>query len=153
MRHFIRLSTRMTPFTRPSISPVATSRIAFLPDKAIDVLDEAGSRVKLQNTVAPEEVIKAQRKIKVIVRQMSNAISAKEFDRAAKLNEQEQKESENLQGDEGALETPKPGSPSSDSRARGTGDLPLDRNPRHFPQGRGNAEVAANGNGAASPNH
>ena len=69
----------------------------FLPDKAIDVLDEAGSRVKLQNTVAPEEVIKAQRKIKVIVRQMSNAISAKEFDRAAKLNEQEQKESENLQ--------------------------------------------------------
>ena len=44
----------------------------FLPDKAIDVLDEAGARVKLQNTVAPEEVIKAQRKIKVIVRQMSN---------------------------------------------------------------------------------
>ena len=69
----------------------------FLPDKAIDVLDEAGARVKLSNTGLPAEVIKAQKKIKVIVRKMSNAISAKEFDRAAKLNEQEQRETENLQ--------------------------------------------------------
>ena len=69
----------------------------FLPDKAIDVLDEAGARVKLQNTVVPEEVTKVQKKIKVIVRKMSNAISAKEFEQAAQLNEQEQTETENLQ--------------------------------------------------------
>ncbi|MBI4445649.1 MAG: ATP-dependent Clp protease ATP-binding subunit [Acidobacteria bacterium] len=69
----------------------------FLPDKAIDVLDEAGARVKLQNTIVPEEVVTAQKKIKVIVRQMNNAISSKEFERAAKLNEQEKLETENLQ--------------------------------------------------------
>ena len=69
----------------------------YLPDKAIDVLDEAGARVKLANTVLPEGVSDLQRKLKVIVRQMDDAISAKEFDRAAKLKDQELEERENLQ--------------------------------------------------------
>ena len=69
----------------------------YLPDKAIDVLDEAGSRVKLDATVPPEEVTDLQRRLKVIVRQMDDAISAKEFDRAAKLKDQELVERENLQ--------------------------------------------------------
>ena len=69
----------------------------FLPDKAIDVLDEAGARVKLANTVMPDEVSDVQRKLKVIVRQMDDAISAKEFDRAAKLKDEELVARENLQ--------------------------------------------------------
>ena len=69
----------------------------YLPDKAIDVLDEAGARVKLANTVLPDGVSDLQRKLKVTVRQMDDAISAKEFDRAAKLKEQELEERENLQ--------------------------------------------------------
>ena len=69
----------------------------FLPDKAIDVLDEAGARVKLNNTVLPEEVADIQRKIKVIVRQMDHAISSKDFDRALKLKDQELVEREQLQ--------------------------------------------------------
>ena len=68
----------------------------FLPDKAIDVLDEAGARVKLNNTALPQEIVAAQKKIKVIVRQMDHAITAKEFDRAAKLNDQVMTERENL---------------------------------------------------------
>ncbi|MEE8160997.1 MAG: ATP-dependent Clp protease ATP-binding subunit, partial [Acidobacteriota bacterium] len=68
-----------------------------LPDKAIDVLDEAGARVKLDNTVIPEGLTDLQRKLKVIVRQMDDAISAKEFDRAAQLKDQELLERENLQ--------------------------------------------------------
>ena len=68
-----------------------------LPDKAIDVLDEAGARVKLDNTVIPEGMTDLQRKLKVIVRQMDDAISAKEFDRAAQLKDQELLERENLQ--------------------------------------------------------
>ena len=68
-----------------------------LPDKAIDVLDEAGARVKLANTVIPEGLTDLQRKLKVIVRQMDDAISAKEFDRAARLKDQELLERENLQ--------------------------------------------------------
>ncbi len=69
----------------------------FLPDKAIDVLDEAGARVKLNYTVLPPEVTNLQRKIKVIVRRMDHAISHKEFDRAIKLKDQELRERENLQ--------------------------------------------------------
>ncbi len=69
----------------------------FLPDKAIDVLDEAGARVKLNYTVLPEEVTALQKKIKVIVRQMDLAISEKEFERAIKLKDQELRERENLQ--------------------------------------------------------
>ncbi|MGH9340133.1 MAG: ATP-dependent Clp protease ATP-binding subunit [Acidobacteriota bacterium] len=69
----------------------------FLPDKAIDVLDEAGARVKLGHTVLPDEVNKAQKKIKVIVRQMDDAITAKDFDRALELKDQELTERENLQ--------------------------------------------------------
>jgi ATP-dependent Clp protease ATP-binding subunit ClpC len=69
----------------------------FLPDKAIDVLDEAGARVKLNSSVLPSEVTDLQKKIKVIVRQMDQAISTKEFDRAIKLKDQELQERENLQ--------------------------------------------------------
>ncbi|MDA2933908.1 ATP-dependent Clp protease ATP-binding subunit [Acidobacteria bacterium AH-259-D05] len=69
----------------------------YLPDKAIDVLDEAGARVKLDNAILPEGVNDLQRKLKVIVRQMDDAISAKQFDRAAQLKDQELEERENLQ--------------------------------------------------------
>ncbi len=69
----------------------------FLPDKAIDVLDEAGARVKLDNTVLPEGVNDLRKKLKVIVRQMDDAILAKEFDRAAQLKDEELLERENLQ--------------------------------------------------------
>ncbi len=69
----------------------------YLPDKAIDVLDEAGARVKLNYTVLPKEVTTLQRKIKVIVRKMDHAITEKEFDRAIKLKDQELRERENLQ--------------------------------------------------------
>ena len=69
----------------------------YLPDKAIDVLDEAGARVKLANTVLPSEVSAVQKKLKVIVRQIDDAITAKEFDRAAKLKDKELHAREDLQ--------------------------------------------------------
>ncbi len=69
----------------------------FLPDKAIDVLDEAGARVKLDNTSLPKEVAEAQSRIKGIVREMDEAISAKDFEEAARLKEAEQAERERLE--------------------------------------------------------
>ncbi len=69
----------------------------FLPDKAIDVLDEAGARVKLDNTSIPKEVAEVQSKIQAIVREMDEAISAKDFERAAKLKEEELREREDLE--------------------------------------------------------
>ncbi|HSR67983.1 MAG TPA: ATP-dependent Clp protease ATP-binding subunit [Acidobacteriota bacterium] len=68
----------------------------FLPDKAIDVLDEAGARVKLKHTVQPEEVNRLQKQIKVIVRELDQAVSSKNFDEAVRLKNREQKERENL---------------------------------------------------------
>ncbi len=68
----------------------------FLPDKAIDVLDEAGARVKLNSTVLPSEVTNLQKRIKVIVRKMDHAISEKEFEQAIKLKDEEMKERESL---------------------------------------------------------
>ncbi len=69
----------------------------FLPDKAIDVLDEAGARVKLDNTSLPKEVAEVQNRIKVIVHEMDAAITSKDFERAAELKEQEQAERESLE--------------------------------------------------------
>ncbi|HEY2930167.1 MAG TPA: ATP-dependent Clp protease ATP-binding subunit [Acidobacteriota bacterium] len=69
----------------------------FLPDKAIDVLDEAGARVKLRSTAVPDEVINLQKKIKVIMGRIETAISLKEFEKAAKYKDEELLERENLQ--------------------------------------------------------
>jgi len=69
----------------------------FLPDKAIDVLDEAGARVKLDNTSVPKDLAEAQNRIKVMVREIDNAILSKDFERAAVLKEKEQDERETLE--------------------------------------------------------
>src|SRR3989449_1257910 len=51
----------------------------FLPDKAIDLIDEAGARVKLRQDSLPKEMTEIQKKIKVIVAHMESAISNHEF--------------------------------------------------------------------------
>jgi ATP-dependent Clp protease ATP-binding subunit ClpC len=69
----------------------------FLPDKAIDLIDEAGARVKLRATAIPEELINIQRRIRVIDGRIENAISAQEFEKAARYRLEEDLEQENLQ--------------------------------------------------------
>ena len=54
----------------------------FLPDKAIDLIDEAGARVKLRQTTLPGEVADIQKRIKFIVHRMENAIANHEFEKA-----------------------------------------------------------------------
>jgi len=54
----------------------------FLPDKAIDLIDEAGARVKLRQDSLPKEMTEIQKKIKVIVARMESAISNHEFEKA-----------------------------------------------------------------------
>ena len=61
---------------------VVTFRIGFLPDKAIDLIDEAGARVKLRQTSLPEELTEVQKRIKFIVHRMENAIANHEFEKA-----------------------------------------------------------------------
>ena len=68
----------------------------FLPDKAIDLLDEAGARVKLRQTSVPEEISDIQKRIKFIVHRMENAIAQHEFEKARFYSDEERKERENL---------------------------------------------------------
>src|SRR5476649_606556 len=68
----------------------------FLPDKAIDLVDEAGARVKLRQTSLPEEITEVQKRIKFIVHRMENAIANHEFEKARFYSDEERKERENL---------------------------------------------------------
>ncbi len=68
----------------------------FLPDKAIDLIDEAGARVKLRQSSLPEEVVDVQKRIKFVVHRMENAIANHEFEKARFYSEEEQRERENL---------------------------------------------------------
>ncbi|HEX3940995.1 MAG TPA: ATP-dependent Clp protease ATP-binding subunit, partial [Acidobacteriaceae bacterium] len=68
----------------------------FLPDKAIDLIDEAGARVKLRQTSLPDEITEVQKRIKFIVHRMENAIANHEFEKARFYSDEERKERENL---------------------------------------------------------
>ena len=68
----------------------------FLPDKAIDLIDEAGARVKLRQSSLPEEITEVQKRIKFIVHRMENAIANHEFEKARFYSDEERKERENL---------------------------------------------------------
>jgi ATP-dependent Clp protease ATP-binding subunit ClpC len=69
----------------------------FLPDKAIDLVDEAGARAKLREAGYSEEFGEINKSIRVAVEQMESAVSAKDFDKAQFYKEQEQVARENLQ--------------------------------------------------------
>ncbi|MEO8724535.1 MAG: ATP-dependent Clp protease ATP-binding subunit, partial [Acidobacteriaceae bacterium] len=68
----------------------------FLPDKAIDLLDEAGARVKLRQTSLPDEITDVQKRIKFIVFRMESAIANHEFEKARFYSDEERKERDNL---------------------------------------------------------
>jgi len=68
----------------------------FLPDKAVDLIDEAGARVKLRQSSLPEEMTDVQKRIKFVVHRMENAIASHEFEKARFYSDEERKERENL---------------------------------------------------------
>jgi len=63
----------------------------FLPDKAIDLIDEASSKVRLANYVLPEELKNKESKMEEIIKEKEEAINAQEYEKAAKLRDEEQK--------------------------------------------------------------
>ena len=67
------------------------------PDKAIDVLDEAGARVKLRKVSSSSSLRKVQREIRDAVRGMKDAISDKSFETAVELREEELRLREELE--------------------------------------------------------
>ena len=63
----------------------------YLPDKAIDVLDETGARVHLANIVVPKEITELEEQIKKVRKEKDQVIKNQEFERAAVLRDQEKR--------------------------------------------------------------
>jgi ATP-dependent Clp protease ATP-binding subunit ClpC len=69
----------------------------FLPDKAIDALDEAGSRVHISNIVVPKEITEIENKLSDIKEKKNEVIRAQKYEDAAKLRDVERQLNESLE--------------------------------------------------------
>ncbi len=63
----------------------------FLPDKAIDLVDEAASRIKLQNTISPPDVKEMEEQLNRIRKEKESAVKLQQFEKAAQLRDKEKK--------------------------------------------------------------
>lgn len=63
----------------------------YLPDKAIDLIDEAASRVRLRSYTAPSDLKELEDKKKSVKAEKLSAVNAQEFERAAALRDEERK--------------------------------------------------------------
>lgn len=63
----------------------------YLPDKAIDLIDEAASKVRLKAFTAPVDLKKLEEQIEKLAKEKENAIRLQEFEKAASIRDQEQK--------------------------------------------------------------
>jgi ATP-dependent Clp protease ATP-binding subunit ClpC len=61
----------------------------FLPDKAIDLIDEAGSRVRLLNSQLPPAAKELDRELRQVLKDKDNAVRSQDFDRAGELRDRE----------------------------------------------------------------
>lgn len=62
----------------------------FLPDKAIDLIDEAASKVMLSSSVAPPELVEITKEIEKVKGEKESAVEKQEFEAAAKLRDKEE---------------------------------------------------------------
>ena len=63
----------------------------FLPDKAIDLIDEAGARLRIRRMTAPPDLREFDERISTVVREKEAAIDGQDFEKAARLRDEEQK--------------------------------------------------------------
>ena len=61
----------------------------YLPDKAIDLVDEAASRIRISGYTAPPDIKKSERELEEVTRSKEEAIKAQNFEEAAKLRDRE----------------------------------------------------------------
>jgi ATP-dependent Clp protease ATP-binding subunit ClpC len=69
----------------------------FLPDKAIDVLDEVGARVHLKNIVVPQHIEELEKRIEQLKEDKNSAVKNQQYEEAANLRDQESKLSRQLE--------------------------------------------------------
>ncbi len=68
----------------------------FLPDKAIDLIDEAGSRVRLRGSVTPTSVKDAKESLEQVRKEKDEAIASQQYERAAELRDRELRHTDDL---------------------------------------------------------
>ena len=68
----------------------------FLPDKAIDVLDEAGARVHLNNIHVPADIVKLEEQIEGVKKEKNKVVKSQKYEEAAALRDKEKKLIEQL---------------------------------------------------------
>jgi ATP-dependent Clp protease ATP-binding subunit ClpC len=68
----------------------------FLPDKAIDLIDEAGAKVRIENLVAPPDLKIIEKELDMVTKQKEDAIKVQDFEKAAKLRDREKELKDNL---------------------------------------------------------
>ncbi|XP_010550758.1 PREDICTED: chaperone protein ClpC1, chloroplastic [Tarenaya hassleriana] len=61
----------------------------FLPDKAIDLIDEAGSRVRLRHAQVPEEARELEKELRQITKEKNEAVRGQDFEKAGSLRDRE----------------------------------------------------------------
>ncbi|KAL7606595.1 hypothetical protein Lser_V15G17509 [Lactuca serriola] len=61
----------------------------FLPDKAIDLIDEAGSRVRLRHAQLPEEARELEKEVRQITKEKNEAVRGQDFEKAGELRDRE----------------------------------------------------------------
>ncbi len=76
----------------------------FLPDKAIDVIDEAGSRVRIASQLPPAEVEELQEQLSAVAGRKENAIRDQDFERAAQLRDEEREIQRRIREEKAAWE-------------------------------------------------
>lgn len=69
----------------------------FLPDKAIDVIDEAASNARMIKYTMPDKLKELEEAIKITMQEKNEAISTQDFERAAELRDREEKEKKKLE--------------------------------------------------------
>ncbi len=63
----------------------------FLPDKAVDLIDEAASRVRLQATLPPPEIREIEAQIRQVKQEKESVVKSQEFEKAAAIRDREEK--------------------------------------------------------------
>jgi ATP-dependent Clp protease ATP-binding subunit ClpC len=71
----------------------------FLPDKAIDLIDEAASRVRLKSYVAPPNLKALEERLEDLRKEKEAAVQAQEFEKAAQMRDEEQRLRNQLSGE------------------------------------------------------
>ena len=69
----------------------------YLPDKAIDVMDEAGARVHLSNIRVPKEIVQLEEEIEAVREEKNQVVKNQKFEEAAKLRDREKRIQEDLE--------------------------------------------------------